>query len=218
MDAAAGTSKMTAMEKIHDRRASQVIPPELLHAIREIIRRAVMALAAVRDPDARYMGLSRLPATIVRDVNQAYGYVSASVRNFQPSSYELEQMEIVLPWLAWIRREEGEQACRRILAWAMGSQLWRIGQRENCSERTALNRIDRSICAIVEKFVGIGVTVEKIEEPYKGTPYALLFEKPAGPHGGEVIIKRVYIGGVGFMKGGKRLRRGDENLSDQMLA
>lgn len=188
------------------------IPAELLHALREIIRRAVMTLAAVRDPDRRHLGWSSLPMNIVHDVQDAYGYSSASARNFAPSPHEVEQMEVVLPWIAWIRREEGEAACRRILGWAMGAALWRLGQREKCSDRTINNRIDRSICAIVRRFVGVNVEIERLEEPYKGTNYALVIEKPHGPHGGEVEIKKVYIGGMGFMKGGKRLRSGVEAI------
>lgn len=189
------------------------ISPELFHGVREVIRYAVMTLAALRDPDRRFQGWSRLPVGIVRDVQEAYGYSSASVRNFAPSPKEVEQMEIVLPWLAWVRREEGETAIRRILAWSMGASLWRLGQREKCSDRTITNRIDRSVSAIIKHFFGPEVVVEVIDEPYKGANYALVYEKPEGPHGGEVLIKKVYIGGVGYMIGGKRWRDGTERYS-----
>jgi len=191
------------------------VPAHLIQALREIIRRAVLTLVAVRDPDSRYRGMAKLPVNVVHDVTQAYGYVSASMR-FVPSAYEIDQMEVVLPWLAWLRHGLGDdQACKRILAWSMGSPVWRIAQREQCSERTILNRMDRSICEIIQKFVGVDMEVERIEEPYKSTPYALVFEKAPGPHGGEVKIKRVYIGGLGFMKGSRRMRRGDENSCGQ---
>src|SRR3990167_6073221 len=126
------------------------IPPDLFHCMREIIRRAVMTLAALRDPDRRFMGWSRLPVHVVHDIQEAYGYSSASVRGFSPSPQEVDQMEIVLPWLAWLRQSEGDLACRRILGWAMGAALWRLGQREKCSDRTVTNRIDRSIAAIIK--------------------------------------------------------------------
>lgn len=190
--------------------SGQPVPAELLWAMREIVKRAVMTLAALRDPDRRYLGWSRLPVAVVHDVAHAYGYSAASVRNFAPTPHEVAQMEVVLPWLAWLRREEGEAACRRFLAWSMGTPLWRIGQRERCSERTILNRMDRSICAIIHRFVGRDVQVETVEEPYLSTPYAMVFERPAGPHGGEVVIKRVYVGGQGFMRGGRKLRTGQE--------
>lgn len=185
---------------------------EALHCMKEIIRRSIMTLAALRDPDSRYLGWSQLPQHVVRDVQDAYGYSSASVRSFRPSPYEIEQMEVVLPWLAWLRRDEGDIACRRILGWAMGSALWRLGQREKCSDRTITNRIDRSITRIVHKFVGVDIEIEPINEPYKGAAYAMLFEKPQGPHG-EAIIKKVYVGGVGYVKGGKIWRTGHERFA-----
>jgi uncharacterized protein DUF6362 len=192
--------------------ADNTIAAELIQAMREIIRRAVLTLVAVRDPDKRYLGMARLPQTVVHDVNQAYGYVSASLR-FVPSSYEIDQMEIVLPWLAWLRHGlKDDRSCRRILGWSMGVPVYKLAQREDCSERTILNRIDRSICEIIQQFVGVGVEVEHIDEPYKSTPYALVMAKPDGPHG-VAKIQRVYIGGVGFMKGSRRIRRGDEALN-----
>ena len=120
------------------------IRQELLAAMREIIRYAVMTLNAVRDPDARYRGWSKLPTTIVRDVQEAYGYSTPWVRRFSPTARDITQMEVVMPWLAWLRREEGQDAIRRIIAWSLGVSVWRIGQREECSESTVMNRIDRS--------------------------------------------------------------------------
>jgi hypothetical protein len=181
------------------------IPSELLGAMREIVRYAIMTLAALRDPDAKYLGLAQMPAHVVHDIQQAYGYSSTSVRSFRPSPFEIEQMDTVLPWVAWVRQQEGDLACRRIIGWAMGAPLWRLGQREQCSDRTIMNRIDRSIAAIILKFAGVGITVERIDEPYKGTHYAMILEKPAGPHGA-VFIRKVYVGGLGYVRNGKRMR------------
>lgn len=181
------------------------IPPDLLEAMREIVRVAIITLAALRDPDRRYLGYASLPQNVVHDVREAYGYSSATVREFIPSAFHVTQMEVVLPWLAWVRREEGEIAIRRIIGWSMGSALWRLGQREKCSERTIQNRIDRSVCAIIRKFAGVNVAVERIEEPYKGAFYAMVFERPEG-RDGPVLVQKVYVGGLGMMKNGKRLR------------
>lgn len=180
------------------------IPDDLLNAMRQIVRRAVMTLAAVRDPDHRYLGWATLPANLVRDVKEAYGYSSASLRNFQPTAYEITQMDIVLPWLAWLRREEGEAAIRRIIGWSMGAALWRLGQREHCSEETINNRINRSISRMILQFTGASIPVERIEEPYKGATYAMVLESPPGPHG-ECVVMKVYVGGLGFVKGGRRV-------------
>jgi hypothetical protein len=194
-------------------RVQREIPPDLLHAMREIVRYAIMTLAALRDPDARYLGLAQMPQNVVHDVKEAYGYASVSVRSFQPTPYEIQQMDTVLPWLAWLRREDGDTAVRRIIAWAMGAALWRIGQREGCSDRTILNRIDRSICKIVRRFAGADLEVEEIEEPYKGAKYALVYERP-GTIGGEVKIMKVYVGGQGYFKGSRRLRDGTERFAE----
>jgi hypothetical protein len=195
------------------------IPAELLAALRELIRYAVMTLAAVRDPDARYLGWSKLPANIVHDVQEAYGYSTPWVRSFRPSPRDIEQMEIILPWLAWVRREEGETAIRRIFGWAMGAALWRLGQREQCSDATIVNRINRSVSAIILKFAGVDVPVCPIDEPYKGAVYAMIFEKPPGPHGeAEILIKKVYVADRGFWKNGKRLRNGQENYDLEKLS
>ena len=84
------------------------MPPELLQAMREIVRIAIMTLAALRDPDRRYQGFASMPQNVVHDVREAYGYSSATVREFIPSAFHISQMEVVLPWLAWVRREEGK--------------------------------------------------------------------------------------------------------------
>lgn len=186
------------------------VSADLIYCLREIVRRSVMTLAALRDPDRRYVGWSTLPANIVHDVRDAYGWSSASVRGFAPSPHEVGQMEVVLPWLAWVRREESDAACRRILGWAMGAPVWRLAQREGCSERTIHNRIDRSVVAIIRRFVGVEIEIEAIDEPWKGAPFAMVYDFPAGPHGGEVQIRKVYVGGIGFVKGGKRIRTGQE--------
>lgn len=180
------------------------IPSELFAAMREIIRYAIMTLAAQRDPDARYLGLSQMPVHVVHDLQEAYGYSSASVRKFKPTPHDIDQMWVVMPWLVWIRKFEGDLACRRLIGWAMGAPLWRLGQREHCSDRTIMNRIDRSIAAIIHQFANVNIPVEKIDEPYKGTHYAIVHERPEGPHG-QVVIKKVYVGGLGYMKNGKRV-------------
>lgn len=181
------------------------IAAELVEAMREIIRVAIITLAALRDPDRRFMGYSQLPQNVIHDVREAYGYSSATVREFIPSAFHISQMEVVLPWLAWIRREEGERAIRRIIGWSMGASIWRLGFKEECSERTIHNRIDRSICAIIRKFAGADIEVERVDEPYKGASYAMVFERPTNPDA-PVLIQKVYVGGMGMMKNGKRLR------------
>ena len=189
---------------------------QLVTAMREIIRRAVITLAVLRDPDKRFLGLSQLPQHVVHDVKEAYGYSSVSVREFQPTALEISQKEVVLPWLVWLRRDHGDIEARRFIGWAMGVPTWRLAKRENCSDRTIMNRIDRSVSLMIEQFAGAHIAVEVIEEPYKSTPYALVFERPEAI-GEPVRISKVYIGGIGFMKGGKRLRTATETMDENYL-
>ena len=180
-------------------------PHELLAAVREILRRAVMTLAALRDPDRRFLGLAQMPAHVVHDVQDAYGYSSASVRDFRPSAYEIEQAEVVLPWLAWLRRAHGDIECRRFIGWSSGAPVWKLAKREKCSERTIHNRLDRSVAIMIREFCGANIPVEIVDEPYKDTAFAAIFERSPGPHE-RVRVLKVYVAGIGFMKGNKRLR------------
>lgn len=191
--------------------------PELIKAVRDIIRTAVVTLASVRDPDARFLGLAQPAVNIVHDLKEAYGYSSAKVRQFQPTPKDLSQMELVMPWLAWLRREKGGQdALRRIIAWAMGVQLWRLGQREGCSDRTILNRIDRSVVAIIAQFANVSLSFEDIDE--RGASWAVTATPLPGPHGAEAKPMKVYVGGDGYFRGGKRLRNGQEVLDPKKFA
>lgn len=185
--------------------AALVSDKRTLAAVRELIRYAVMTLSALRDPDAKYLGLAQLPAPVVHDTREAYGYSSAVVRSFQPSARDISQMEFFAPWLAWLRRTEGEQALRRIIGWAMGVAVWKLGQREGCHPDTIDNRIDRSIAAMVRHHIGRSIEVEQVEEPYKGALYSAIIHKSPGPHG-VAKLQKVYVADYGFMKGGRKLR------------
>jgi hypothetical protein len=71
-------------------------------------------------------------------------------------------MEAVFDWLSWLRRQipekkhdyeiVGDYAIRRIAAWAYGVSIWKLVQREHCSDRTIRRRIDRSIAKIGVEF------------------------------------------------------------------
>lgn len=186
---------------------------ELLLAVREIIRYALLTLNAVRDPDARYRGWAQLPQSIVHDVADAYGYSTPWVRRFQPTAHDVSQMEVVLPWLAWLRREEGQAAIRRIIAWSLGVSLWRIGQREQCSDATVLNRINRSVARIVREFAGVDLPVEYIEEPYRGVVYAMIWQPPNRTSSSSTVVPmKIYIGGKGMWKAGRWLRDGQHKI------
>jgi hypothetical protein len=186
------------------------IRQELLIAFREILRYSILTLHAVKDPDRKYQGWARLPTSVVRDVADAYGYSTPWVRRWQPTARDISQMEIVLPMVAWLRREEGQTAIRRLIAWSLGVSVWRIAQREACSEATIINRLNRSTAAIIRRFASVELQLEVLDEPYQGQVYALVWEYPPGPAGGEVVLMKVYVGGRGLWKAGKWLKSMEE--------
>jgi hypothetical protein len=179
---------------------------ELLAAMRGILRTAILTLLALRDPDARYLGWGRLPMHVVHDVTQAYGYDEARPRRFQPTPHDVSQMERVAPWLAWLRREHGQIALRRMIAWAVGVPVWRLAQREQCSEKTISNRVDRSVAAIVHEFAGADLPVEHLDELPDATHAMVWGERPAGEVSGEIKLMKIYIGGRGLWRKGKWLK------------
>lgn len=187
------------------------IRSELLTGMREIIRYAVMTLGALPDPDGRYRrGLASYWPGIVHQVNEAYGYSSAWVQRFRPTPQHIDQMWVVMPWLSWIRREEGQEALDRIHFWALGGgNRKKLAEMEDCSPRTIANRIDRSIARLIFHLHGVDIPVERLEEKYKGVAYAMVWgERPNGDITTEIAPRKVYIGGKGLWKEGKYLRDG----------
>ena len=62
--------------------------------------------------------------------------------------------EAALLWIAWLRRTEGDQAAKRLLAWVVGASLTVIAWHERIGERTIQNRIDASLDAMRREFSG----------------------------------------------------------------
>lgn len=152
-----------------------------VRAIREIIRRAILTFKALPDPDAKFLHQGR-SWDIVRNVNEAYGYAEASVKDFEPTPHEIDQAEIIIPWLAWLWEHEGDIAVKRTIGWAMGIPMWRLAQNERVSERTIDNRIDRSVMAIINHCIGADFKLEVVDEPYKSTPFAMRWERATATH------------------------------------
>lgn len=191
----------------------------LLETIKLIVRRAIVTLMTLRDPDRKYQ---RMPQTawllpVINNSQESYGYREYG---FEPTAIDLQNMEIIAKWLAWLRRAEGEDALRRLLRWATGMPPWRMALLEHCCERTIRNRTERSIAAMMNNFVALDLQIELVEPDHIGAasyngklfgpsmPYSLDFEKAPGPHGGPVILKKVYVHEKGFLRGGRRIRDG----------
>lgn len=198
-----------------------------MDALKAAIRQALRTLAAVPDPDNRFLGWrSGWVVPYRQAAEEAYGYHNARAPRFVPSPQDIMRMWVVLDWLAWVRQEEGEDSMRRIFAWGYGAPLWKIGQREErgCSDETVRRRIDRSLAAIIRHFGGEKIVVEMEAVPgrkYLKSPmkrgYAVSVEEPGLPHfterptgtdSTELQPGKAYVAGMGFVRGGKRVRDG----------
>lgn len=131
--------------------------------LKMIVRDAWRTLSILPDPDARFRRVfgGGWPLPVVNDPNTAYGATPASWIG-TATAHEISVMEAVFSWLSWLRQQTpvsvqdyeimGEYAIKRIAAWGMGQPIWKLAQRERCSERTIRRRIDRSIRKIGMKF------------------------------------------------------------------
>lgn len=175
--------------------------------MREILRRAILTMGMMPDPDDRFLGWAKAQSNIVRDAREAYGWAPASVRRFTPTPHDIAQAERLEPWLAWLRREKGENAWRRLLAWSLDAPLWRLSQREGCSERTVWNRINQSVADVIHKFAGVHIPVEYGPSDARMPTYSLIFERPNPTSDqSEFAPMKIYVGGRGIWRAGKWLR------------
>jgi hypothetical protein len=92
-------------------------------------------------------------------------------------------------------------------------------QRENCSGRTVLNRIDRSMAAILREFLDTEMTVELIDEPAEKPTrhYRANWEMDTSAAGIRESFGKVWIDGIGYMRDGRRLRDGREKAGAKRL-
>lgn len=70
---------------------------------------------------------------------------------------QISHMEIVMQWMAWLRRQPrkdggGDAALKRIISWSMGASYQAIAWRERCSKNTIPYRLNKSLAAIVWEF------------------------------------------------------------------
>jgi hypothetical protein len=186
-------------------------------ALKAVIKRAIIVLDALGDSELRFQNQGQVWSRAIDDAAMAYGWTEATVR-FIPTAREIAQAEIVADWLVWLANNGG--GVKRLVAWAHDDPIWRIAERERCSERTVHNRIDRSVAAILKEFGGMDAEIQEIEEkPAKAHPPNFMTQRsvsaytaPIGQHG------KVWIDGVGFMKHGRRLNNGQNRISDRMMA
>ena len=119
-------------------------------------------------------------------------------------------MEIVMYWMAWLRRSEGELALKRIIGWSMGVPSWQMARREGCSEHTIANRIDRSLNAVLKAFGDIDAVPPLVEEAPQPVERLRSHreERPTAPQAGTLQPGKLWIDGIGWMFEGKRWEDG----------
>ena len=184
----------------------------MLDSLKQAVRDAWLVFARLPDADARFrQGLRAgwiLP--VVNAASDAYGYSNARGRVGHPSPLDIARAEIVMGWLAWLRREEGDLALRRVIGWARGvPPMYVLAHRERRCTRTIMNRIDRSMTAILREFLAVSIDIPVVDEAPAVLPRITGFtagRPSAADVPSEVEPGRVFIAGVGFMCRGVRYK------------
>jgi hypothetical protein len=125
-----------------------------LHAkAAELLRRAILTLAAWPDREARFF-LYRSPMPEpVRDAADAYGYHSGRLRRFQPKPRDYDNCLEALTWLSWLSaRPGGENDVRIIVARAYDVPFWQLSQRFAKSEDTLRRWESGAVMAIAARY------------------------------------------------------------------
>lgn len=185
-------------------------------ALKVVIKRAIIVLDAMGDSELRFQQTAQVWKRAIDDAGMAYGWTETRVR-FIPTAREIAQAEVVADWLTWLGVHHGGVGL--LVAWANDDPIWRIAEREKCSERTIHNRIDRSVAAILKEFGGLEAGIPEIEErPQKPHTPNFMTERPRYTEDGKIAQHgKVWIDGVGFMKNGKRLSNGQNKITDRMI-
>jgi hypothetical protein len=139
-----------------------------LEQLKLTIKNAWLTLSMLPEPDARFRRAFGSSWTLPTFRSSKDGdYPSEIYTKLIPSPHEITVMEAVFEWLTWLRGQPpddgGEYAIKRIAAWSYGVPVFRMAQREHCSERTIYNRIDRSIAKISSKFKDVEVDIDDNE-------------------------------------------------------
>ncbi|MCW2112488.1 DUF6362 family protein [Bradyrhizobium elkanii] len=187
-------------------------PKQQHSALKVAIKRGIVVLDALGDTELKFQSVSQVWNRATADAALAYGYNETRVR-IVPTAREIAQAETVADWLAWLGHHHG--GVPRLVAWAHDDPVWRMAERERCSERTIHNRIDRSVALILDQFGGVEISMPVIEEgPMLAHSPNFLTEK--GTAGVNPVVNphaKVWIGGVGWMKDGKRWHDGQHKAA-----
>lgn len=197
-------------------------PAQYHAALKAVVKRAIIVLDAQGDSEMRFQNTGQVWNRAINDAGMAYGYTETRVR-FIPTAREIAQADVVADWLTWLGVHHG--GVPRLVSWAHDEPIWRMAERERCSERTIHYRIDRSIAAILAEFLDVEVRIPEInEKPGRAHTPNFMTERPAVPSGPDHTERhlieqhgKVWIDGIGFMKNGRRINTGHDKITDRML-
>jgi hypothetical protein len=189
----------------------------MLTALKLAVRNGVLVMQAMGDLDYKYRRplSSTWRISAPDDPNTAYAYTELKLR-ITPSPRDITRAEIVDSWLVWLHATEGKRGAHRVFHWARGAPAWLQAQRENCSEGTIANRVDRSMAAILREFLCTETDVGIVEEPADKPVLSFHGEHTSDFTGAIGGHAKVWIDGVGFMRDGRRTRDGREK-ADKFL-
>lgn len=104
--------------------------------VRELLRRAILTLAALPDPDIRFrLGPRCAWPSIVQAARDAYGAAPPKLRTFQPTPTDQSRCLDVLAWLRWYELACGPETVRLFTAWAFGRPMWFLQERCTTNRR-----------------------------------------------------------------------------------
>lgn len=193
-------------------------PKQYHAALKAVIKRAILVMDAAGDREMRFLHVGQFWDRAVGDADLAYGYNVASVR-IVPTSREIAQADIVAEWLSWLGSRDAK-AVRLLANWAHDWPIWRLAEIENCSERTIHYRIDRSVATILKEFGNVDVEIEEINELAVRPAPIFNSDKPQVIDEDTPLSDRrrkVWIDGVGYMLGKKKLNNGQGRVTERML-
>jgi hypothetical protein len=134
-------------------------PTADIPALRELLRRSVLTMFAVPDPDRHFRsGLRTAWPEFVRQTRDAYGSAPPRVKLFQPTRYDLTVYLEALSWLACYQRTYGRQTVDLFIWWCRGAAMWDLQERVStnrrrpCSPTTVRNRMNAMILAVAVQF------------------------------------------------------------------
>jgi len=124
-----------------------------LHAgCAQLVRRAILTIAALPDREARFHQYRNSMPEPVRDAADSYGYDAPKTR-FRPTPRDVDRVLEVLSWLTWLEtRNDGARDVKIIVARAFGAPWWKLAHRYGRSDDTMRRWEAGAIAAITMRF------------------------------------------------------------------